>query len=214
LVPVVTIIGKPDSGKTVLAQKLITEMKSRGHRVAAAKHAHTPIETDTQGKDTWLFTQAGSQATVLVTPSGLTLYMNLSPEPGLLEALAALGDGYDVVIAEGFKKSSAPKILVLAGGHTEAPPDEPGLCAIVSDEPLPGTLPGFKRNDIKKIADFIEKEIMEKAPSDMHVLVNGQRVFMKPFVKDIIGSAVMAMITSLKTVGIIKSVNINIRNKT
>jgi molybdopterin-guanine dinucleotide biosynthesis protein B len=215
LVPVVTIIGKPGSGKTVLAQKLITELKSRGHHVAAAKHAHKTVETDTPGKDTWLFTQAGSEATVLVTPTGTTVFTNLGEEPGLPEAISALGEGYDIIVAEGFKKSSrSPRILVMESGHHEEPVSEPGLCAVVSDEPLPGKLPGFKRTDIKEIADFIEKEIMEKAPSDMEISVNGERVFMKPFVKDIIGSAILAMIASLKTVGIIRSVSVHIWNKT
>jgi molybdopterin-guanine dinucleotide biosynthesis adapter protein len=213
LVPVVTIVGKPDSGKTVLAQKLITELKSRGHRVAAAKHAHKHVDTDTPGKDTWLFTQAGSQATVLATPTGVTLYKNLDGEAGLSDALAALGESYDIVIAEGFRKSRAPKIVMLESGNNEIIPDEPGLCAAISDEPLQVKLPHFKRNDVQEIADFIEKEIMDRAPSDMEITVNGKPLFMKPFVKDIIGSSILAMLASLKTVAIIKNVLISIRNR-
>jgi hypothetical protein len=63
------------------------------------------------------------------------------------------------------------------------------------------------------IADFIEKEIVDKMASDMAITINGKPVFLKPFVKDIIASSILAMLNTLKNVGIIRNVIILIRNR-
>jgi hypothetical protein len=48
-------------------------------------------------------------------------------------------------------------------------------------------------------------------PSDMSVTVNGRKVPLKHFVKDIMASSILAMLGTLKTVGIIKTATIRIR---
>jgi molybdopterin-guanine dinucleotide biosynthesis protein B len=212
MIPIVTIVGKSGSGKTVLMEKLIAELKKRGYKVAAVKHAHTRVDMDTHGKDTWRFSQAGSDATVVASPERITVFKTASGEPSLEEAVRALGHGYDIVLAEGFKTSKAPKIEVHTG--TGAPIfKETELYAIVSDEKLKIKIPKFKRDDVTGIADFIEKEIVDKMASDMAITINGKPVFLKPFVKDIIASSILAMLNTLKNVGIIRNVIILIRNR-
>ena len=90
---------------------------------------------------------------------------------------------------------------------------ESELYAIVSDEKLKLKIPQFRRDDAEGIADFIEKEIMDNMPPDMEVTVNGKPIFLKPFVKDIIASSILAMLRTLKKVGIIRNAVILIRNK-
>jgi len=213
MIPVVTIVGKSGSGKTVLMEKLIAEFKSRGYRVAAVKHAHQTVELDVQGKDTWRFSQAGSDTTVVASPDRITIFKAVRGEPGLAAAVAALGQDYDLVLAEGFKMSTAPKIEVHGGGRTRPLCKESELRALVSDEKLKSGIPLFRRNDIKGIADFIEKQIMDKMPSGMSVTVNGKPVPMKPFVKDIIASSILAMLGTLKSIGIVRNAIIIIRNR-
>ena len=211
--PVIAIVGKSGSGKTVLIEKLIAELKSRGYRVATIKHTHQTVDMDLPGKDTWRFSQAGSDAAVIASPSLITVFKNISGETGLEEAVRALGQGYDIILAEGFKSSKAPKIEVHDGDG--APPlfKENELCAIVSDEKLDFNIPRFKRDDIVGISDFIEKEIIDKMPPDIAVAVNGKPIPMMPFVKDIIASSIIAMLSTLKKVDIIRNVVILIRNK-
>lgn len=213
MIPVVAFVGKPDAGKTFLIEKLIAEFKSRGLRVAAVKHAHQAIETDTPGKDTWRFTRAGSNASAVVSPSGITIFRQPDREPDLGDAVTALGEGYDIVLAEGFKQSKFPRIEIMSSGQPDTLCNEKELCAIVSDERTIHKVPVFGRSDIQQLADFIEKEIVDKIPPGMDISVNGKLLFMKPFVKDIIGSSILAMIASLKSVGIIRSVIIRIRSK-
>jgi molybdopterin-guanine dinucleotide biosynthesis adapter protein len=214
MIPVVAIVGKPGAGKTVLIEKLIGEFKSRGYRVAAVKHSHKAIEADSPGKDTWRFTRAGSDASVISSVSGTAFFRNEQRELELPEVMAALGEGYDIAIVEGFKQSKAPKIEVLENGQAAMSLGEQYEQARASRQESSAGTPRYSRDDVKEIADLIQKEIIEKSPPGMEIMVNGKPVFMKPFVKNIIGSSILAMISSLKTVGIIRNVRIIMRNKT
>ena len=214
MVPALAIVGKSGSGKTGVIEKLITEFKARGYRVAAVKHAHQTVEIDAEGKDTWRFTRAGCDASVISSPSRLTVFRNASEEPGVDEALMALGEGYDIAIIEGFKRGRLPKIEVYRrelGEDMVCRPEE--LMAVVTDDELQFDLPQFSFSDIALISDFIEKEIIKGAGADISVFADGKRVAMKPFVKGIVSSTILAMLGSLKNTGIMKNVAISIRNK-
>jgi len=214
MVPVIAIVGKSGSGKTVIMEKLIAEFKARGYRVATIKHAHQAVELDQPGKDTWRFSQAGSDAAVVSSPSRITIFKNLDREPSLEEAALLLGEGYDIILAEGFKTSRAPRIEVCATGKAEDMVcRESDLRAVISDGKPPVKIPVFGRGESGKIADFIEQEIIACMPSDMSATVNGRNVPLKHFVKDIIASSILAMLGTLKTVGIIKTATINIRRQ-
>jgi len=212
MVPVIAIVGKSGSGKTVIMEKLIAEFKARGYRVGAVKHAHQTVELDAPGKDTWRYSQAGSDAAVVSSPSRITIFKNLDREPSLEETALLLGDSYDLILAEGFKQSRVPKIEVCAAGSlAEMVCAEAELTAVITDETLPLKIPRFGREQVKEIADFIEKELLSKMPADMAVVVNGKPVFLKRFVKDIIASSILAMLTTLKSAGIIRTAQISIR---
>ncbi|MFA5079990.1 MAG: molybdopterin-guanine dinucleotide biosynthesis protein B, partial [Dehalococcoidia bacterium] len=112
MVPVIAIVGKSGVGKTVIMEKLIAEFKTRGYRVAAVKHTHQTIDLDAPGKDTWRYSKAGSDAIAISSPTRVTIFNKLDHEPALEETVRLLGDGYDIILAEGFKDTRAPKIEV------------------------------------------------------------------------------------------------------
>ena len=174
-----------------MIEKLIAEFKARGYRVVAVKHSHQTVEMDAEGKDTWRFTRAGSDASVVCSPSKLTVFSNASEEPNIEEALMPLGDSYDIVIFEGFKRGRLPKIEVHRcdlGQDMVCAPEE--LIAVITDEALSLAMPAFKFNDTGGIADFIEKEIIAEAGAEISVFANGRKVPMKPFVKGIISNTI------------------------
>jgi molybdopterin-guanine dinucleotide biosynthesis adapter protein len=214
MIPVVAIVGRSGSGKTVLMEKLIGEMKARGYKVAAVKHAHQKIDMDAPGKDTWRFSQAGSKATVIASPELITIFRNTKADPGLEDVVRVLGQGYDIILAEGFKETKYPKIEVHEGKETAPLFKESDLIAIVSDDKIKFKIPRFRRDDAEGIADFIEKDVIDSADSDISVTVNSKTIFLMPFVKDIISRSILAMLSTLKNVGIIRNVVILIRNKT
>ena len=165
--PIVAIVGKSQSGKTMLVEQLIRELKKRGYRIAALKHSHCGIEIDHPGKDSWKFTQAGSDAVCISSPDKLAFIKNLNCELKVEEITPILGSEFDLVLAEGFKKSKIRKIEVHRkelGDGLICSPEE--LSAIVTDSPTDTLiadgfkLPIFRWSDTAAIADFIEKNFL------------------------------------------------------
>jgi molybdopterin molybdotransferase len=166
-VPVVSIVGKSESGKTMLMEQLITEFKRRGYKVAAVKHCHGGMEIDHAGKDTWRFAEAGSDAVCISSPDKLAFIKNVAHDLSIDEVLPIIGPEFDLILVEGFKKSRLPKIEV----HRQELGDDllcsPGeLSAVVTDGPLDALVadscrpPTFRWGDTVAIADFIEKSFL------------------------------------------------------
>jgi len=165
--PIVSIVGKSESGKTVLMEQLITEFKKRGYKVAAVKHSHGEMDIDHPGKDSWKFSQAGSDVVCISSPDKLAFIKNLDRELNINEIMPIIGPGFDLVLAEGFKRSKIRKIEV----HRKELGDDllcslEELSALVTDASLE-TLTGdgrkppvFRWGDTVAIADFIEKNLV------------------------------------------------------
>jgi len=162
--PIVSIVGKSQSGKTVLMEQLIAEFKKRGYKVAALKHSHGGMEIDRPGKDSWRFAQAGSDAVCVSSPDKLALIKNLNHDLNIEEIMSIVGSEFDLIIAEGFRKSKIPKIEVHRkelGDDLLCSPEE--LSAIVTDESLDTAIPQLPWGDTVAVADFIEKNFVLKA---------------------------------------------------
>ena len=214
MLPVVSIVGKSGAGKTTLIERLIVEFKKRGYRVAAVKHSPGGMEVDKPGKDSWRFAEAGSDAVVVSSPDKLVLVKSTDHDSRIEEILHIIGGEFDLVLVEGFKRGKAPKIEVhrkKLGGDLLCPVEI--LSTIVTDELLDVDVPQLPPDDTQAIADFMEKNFVFQSEGDTSLFVNGKQVFIKPFVKDIIARVLLAMVSTLKGVEKIKSLDISIRNK-
>jgi molybdopterin molybdotransferase len=166
--PIVSIVGRSESGKTLLMEQLIGEFKRRRYRIAALKHSHCgDIEIDQPGKDTWKFAQAGSDAVCISSPRKFAFIKNSDHDLRADEVLPIFGNEFDLVLVEGFKKSNLPKIEVHRkelGDDLLCSPEE--LSAIVTDGPLDTPLadnyklPILSWADTAAIADFIEQNFV------------------------------------------------------
>jgi molybdopterin molybdotransferase len=166
--PLVAIVGRSESGKTLLVEQLIAEFKRRGYKIAALKHSHCgDIEVDQPGKDTWKFAQAGSDAVCISSPRKLAFIKKSDHDLRVEEVLPIIGHEFDLVLVEGFKKSKLPKIEVHRqelGDDLLCSPEE--LSAIVTDGPLDTPLadnyklPIISWADMAAIADFIENNFV------------------------------------------------------
>lgn len=159
--PIVSITGKSKSGKTTLIEALISELKSRGYRVATIKHTTSKLALDKPGKDSWRHIQAGSEATAIVSPDQIVVIKPVSQELDLDEIASLFAENYDIILAEGFKRSNAPKIEVHR--KTAGPPlsNISNLIAIVTDEPLETTTRQLSSQDIKGLADLLENSLVK-----------------------------------------------------
>lgn len=110
--PIVSIVGKSKSGKTTLLENLIGELKSRGYKVATIKHAPQGMTFNEPDKDSQRHLQAGSEATAISSPDKIVLVKPVAFDITLDEITSLLGEDYDIILTEGFKKDNAPKIEV------------------------------------------------------------------------------------------------------
>ena len=155
--PIVSLIGKANSGKTTLLEKLIPALGVRKVRVGTVKHHVHAFGMDKPGKDTWRHKQAGAKVVALSSPSGLGIIRDTDHDIPLLELVDRYFDDVDLVLAEGYKTGPAPKIEVFRSAAHSTPlanRDETWL-AMVSDQPLDYGLPLFALDDAADLADFL-----------------------------------------------------------
>ncbi len=164
LPPVIGIAGWKKSGKTTLTVRLIEELTRRGFKVASIKHAHHEFQIDDQETDSARHRRAGAGEVVVVGGKRWAMVHELvdEPEPNLEEIFRWLSP-CDLVIVEGYKTATIPKIEARRAAQQDRrplAPDDPTVIAIASDHDTEaGALPRFSLDDITAIADFIEHAI-------------------------------------------------------
>jgi len=164
-VKALAFVAKSGSGKTTLLERVISRLKDRGYRVGAIKHDAHRFDIDRPGKDSYRLTAAGADTMVISSPEKLALVKNHAVSPPVEDLLAAFFTDVDIVLVEGFKSSSLPKIEV---HRRERSPDllcrgkehDPMLLAVASDEPLELDVPRLDINDPDGVTDFIERNFL------------------------------------------------------
>ncbi len=174
-IPVVSIVGRTNSGKTTLIERLIPELRARGYRVGTVKHHHHgDFEADTPGKDSWRHARAGAAAVALSSRARLAVFKSVEKEPSLDEIVARYLDGMDIVLTEGFKEGEKPKIEVVRRARGEPPlcTDRDHLVALATDD-VPHAVqewgvkfgvPVFALDAPAAIADFVEGHFLRNGP--------------------------------------------------
>ncbi len=162
--PVISIVAKSGTGKTTLLEKLIAELKRRGHRVGAIKHDAHEFEIDHPGKDSWRLTQAGADTMIVSSAAKVAMVRQhaASEEPSVHQLVAAYFDDMDIVLTEGFKRSGFPKIEVNRKERSESllcrgDDHDSTLIAVASDQKLELDVPVFDLNDACGICSFLER---------------------------------------------------------
>ena len=155
---IISFVGHSGSGKTTLIEKLIFELKLRGLHVATFKNTHHSVPIDTKGKDSWRYTQAGAEISMLLTGDSLKLVATGVAECELQQLVQRFSGEVDLVLAEGFSHTSGIKIEVLRRACSVLPRCvvADGLIAMVTDvDEVYPQLPHFCFEDIPGIVEFI-----------------------------------------------------------
>ena len=166
ITPILCFVGRSNSGKTTLIERLIAELVKEGYRIATIKHAGHGFNMDTEGKDSWRHKQAGAQTVIVTSKGSLALFTDTEQEVGVEQLRARyIGDGIDLIIAEGWKSEGHPKILVVRDhiGEVEVSPE--GLLAIVTNKALEhasASVPIFDPDDVENIAALISRRFTRK----------------------------------------------------
>jgi len=157
-VPIISVVGRSNSGKTTLIVKIVKELKSRGYKVATMKHSHHNLELDTKGKDSWWHTQAGADVVVIASQKMMGILRRAPKEPPLIDIVNTYLQDMDIVVIEGYKTEAIPKIEVF---RTEISTElvckgDKNLVAVVGDRELKTGIPFFySNNDVSPLVDFL-----------------------------------------------------------
>ena len=148
--PVVSIVGRSQSGKTTLIEKLIPELKKRGYTIGTIKHSHHSPDIDRSGKDSSRHKAAGADTVIFHSPGTIAMVRN------------DYFNDVDLVITEGYKKGNKPKIeIVRSARHCEPLlQDDELLIAVVTDVDLQLRVPKFGFEEVVPLADMIEEKFL------------------------------------------------------
>jgi molybdopterin-guanine dinucleotide biosynthesis protein B len=201
MIPIVSIVGKSDSGKTTLIEKIVPELVRRGYRVTTAKHDRHSFEIDKEGKDSWRHKQAGARGVIISSPRKVALIRDVDNDMSLEELRDAFGGDADIIISEGFKEDVQPKIEVFRKeGHRELLcTDEDNLIAVASNQPFDIRVPCLDIDDVKGIVDLIESTFLKgNRKENISLKIDGKRIPLSAFVERFLIRTIKAMISSLK----------------
>ena len=153
--------GWSGSGKTTLIERVISHLAGSGVRVSLIKHAHHEFDVDQPGKDSYRHRAAGASEVLVSSANRWALMHELrgKPELTLRQAIAQFSP-CDLVLVEGFKRESIPKLEVWRAevGKALLFPVDPNIVALATDDPLPSDFrePSFSRFGLADVGDIAE----------------------------------------------------------
>lgn len=126
-----------------------------GVTVSTVKHAHHSFDVDQPGKDSYEHRMAGAAEVMVTSRHRWALMHELrgAEEPDL-DALVAHMTPVDLLLIEGFKRVSMPKLEVHRPslGKPLMAREDPDIVAVASDEPVAGLV--LPRLDLAAVPDI------------------------------------------------------------
>lgn len=153
-IPMIGFAAYSGTGKTTLIEKLILRLKEAGLRLAVIKHDAHGFDIDHEGKDTWRFTKAGSDMTIIASAQQ-TACIEQGEKP--FNEVAALVHDVDLILVEGYKRVGITRIGICREATGKGFTDEiTNFAAIVTDiDGIESKVPCFRLDDIDGVAEFI-----------------------------------------------------------
>jgi len=156
-------VGRSGSGKTLLLERLIPELKKRGWRVGAIKHTHHAFDYDPRGKDSVRLFQSGAEVVAFASSSEVVVRRQVDSPASPAALVSQHMDGVDLVLVEGYKALPIPKIEVLNRGETPSCQISE-LLAVVAQDVASTFAPCFRPDEAARLAKFLEARFLERRP--------------------------------------------------
>lgn len=164
-VPVVTVTGWSNSGKTTFNTRVVELLTAMGLRVGVIKHhGHKTGGVDVEGKDSWKYSQAGANPVILSASDQYAIFVSTPQgEPTRDELVAKIADDVDLVLVEGFRAEAdgAIEVYRTAAGHPDPKLSSEERIAVITDndalanEVRAEGKPVFGLEDFNPVARFI-----------------------------------------------------------
>lgn len=233
---IIAVSGTSGVGKTTLIEDIIRELSKRGVSVASVKHVHGPDVLIPEGKDTSRHLKAGSSPVIGLSSNELVMYLFGERDLDFAIDILKKISSPDVVVVEGFKHSSLPKIVI---GDVDVEGEVLLRCASSSDctqkavdligrevkiEQALRRLPGVDcrkcgfsscRDLAESVASGTAKEsdCVNRSDGRSTIVVDGRPVPLGRFVSDLVAGTVTGLVKSLKEVGEPREIEIRIRSE-
>lgn len=135
---VLGLVGWSGSGKTTLLVAVLPLLRAHGLTVSTVKHTHHGFDMDRPGKDTFRHREAGAHEVLVAAGTRWALLHEIDgPEPALPDLLTRMAP-VDLILVEGYKTHSFPKLEVHRPSLGKPPlwPDDRDVIAVASDTAL------------------------------------------------------------------------------
>ena len=162
-VPVITVTGWSNSGKTTFFTRVVEILTEAGINVGVIKHHGHKAETvDQKGKDSWKYAQAGANPVVLSSAVQYAIFRS-TPDGEVTrdELIAQIADEVDFVIVEGFRAAAEGAVELSRKATGKGPKLEPEerIALISDDEDLVASVkaegkPTFGLEDFEQVARY------------------------------------------------------------
>ncbi len=159
----IAISGYKNSGKTTLIENIIPVLTKNNLNVAVIKHDGHDYTPDVPGTDSFRHFNSGAYGTAVFSDTKFSISKRCkSPN---LDMICSFFDEADLILCEGFKHSSIPKLFILS--ENDPIPKDDSIVAWIINESLDSkkinheinvkNSPIYFRNDYKQISEFILK---------------------------------------------------------
>lgn len=215
MIPIISVVGISDSGKTSLIEKLVAEFTARKYRVGTVKHDVHGFDIDHPGKDSWRHGQAGSRVVAISSPEKIAIIAKVNQELTLDEIVGKYFYDVDLILTEGYKRETKLKVEIWREGISQellSPRDQILFVAADTDKKFDG-LVSFNLNNISGMADFICQSVLEKKHPQVNLLVDGLNIPLNKIMQMMVANTIEGMIASLKGVNDPQDIQIRIHRK-
>ena len=160
-IPMVSFAAWSGTGKTTYIEKLIPKLVEKDIKVAVVKHDGHDFDIDVEGKDTYRFKKAGAVEVVISSKSKTARIRSESGDRSL-ESLALSIKNVDLIIVEGYKFGTQPKIEIHRSPVSEKLMEHlTNRIAVISDMHWDIEVPCFDINDVDSVVAFLCCKIMD-----------------------------------------------------
>ncbi|MSQ77759.1 MAG: molybdopterin-guanine dinucleotide biosynthesis protein B [Nitrospiraceae bacterium] len=167
-IPILCFVGRSNSGKTTLIERLIPELVKAGYKVATVKHAGHGFDLDTEGKDSWRHKRAGASTVMVLSKGSLAMFADVNDDIKVSELRDRfLDQSLDLIIAEGWKSEGFPKIVVVRDQLSEVPVSHDGLLAVLSNRKMDVKVPLIDPDDIPALAALIVRQFPKRSSHEL-----------------------------------------------
>lgn len=153
---VLAITGYSGTGKTTLLEKLIPKLTACNLKVGLIKHSHHNIEVDKKGKDSHRLRLAGANPTAIACDERWALMTETPDQAVDFHQILTHFPNVDLVLVEGFKHETLPKIQLHRQGIEKPLPElDKWTIATATDYPL-ARENVLDINNVEEVAEFVK----------------------------------------------------------